>query len=153
MNTLISENDVTLEILTEKLEDSGWCVRLHTDRLIIRSEDGLKIFIRIDSQRHFLHLGAVLAIDKNYGEALDLVNRMNNDLFLGRCALDTDNDLIIDYQMLYERGLMLAQLTRMLKRFSSLVDYVVVHYDENGEVFPFKRSSEEASIEPPHTLQ
>ena len=58
---------------------------------------------------------------------------------LGGLYADDDNDLIVGYQMMYERGLIVAQFTRVLRRFPSMLDHVVDHYGQEGAVFNFIR--------------
>lgn len=39
--------------------------------------------------------------------------------------------------MSYERGLILAQLSRIVLRFAGMLEHVVKHFDQNDEVFAF----------------
>ncbi len=151
MGKVLKEIEVTLDTLAEFLDDAGWDVTPASQRLVFHTKAGVGFSIRIEPDRHFVHFGTHLPIRKDFEDHLDLVNTLNNDVFLGCFSIDEDKDLSVTYSMSYARGLILAQLSRILRRFAGMLDHVVSTYDKNDEVFAFG-NSEPAASETPHPL-
>ncbi|MBT9498268.1 MAG: YbjN domain-containing protein [Zoogloea sp.] len=145
MSKILQEPEVTLNQLADHLEYSGWDVELQASRLVLHTSTGLGFSIRLDTERQFIYFLTQLPVSKDFLTGLDLVNTLNSDVFLGCFSLDSDNDLIVTYQMTYERGLILAQFSRIVRRFSGMLDHVVENFDQDDQVFAFTpKESEEA---------
>lgn len=143
MGKILQESEVSLKALSEHLEDAGWNVDLQQQRLVLHTPRGLGFAIRLDVERHFIDFNTHFPVRKTYSAGLDLVNTLNGDVFLGCFSLDEDNDLLVSYPMSYERGLILAQFARIVRRFGSMIEHVVDHFDKDEEVFAF--ASEETA--------
>ena len=139
MSTILQENETTLERLADIAEEAGWNVELQAQQLLLHTPMGLGFHISIDTERKYLNFVTYLPLSHAFGDYLELVNTLNREVFLGGFYADDDNDLIVGYQMMYERGLIVGQFTRVLRRFSSMLDHVVDHYGQEGTVFNFTR--------------
>lgn len=153
MGKVLKEIEVTLDTLAEFLDDAGWDVTPASQRLVFHTEAGVGFSIRVEPDRHFVHFGTHLPIRKDFEDHLGLVNTLNNDVFLGCFSIDEDKDLSVTYSMSYARGLILAQLSRILRRFAGMLDHVVSTYDKNDDVFAFGNSEPAASETPHPSLQ
>ncbi len=149
MGKVLKEIEVTLDTLAEFLDDAGWDVAPASQRLVFHTKAGVGFSVRVESDRHFVHFSTHLPIRKDFEDHLDLVNTLNNDVFLGCFSIDEDKDLSVTYSMSYARGLILAQLSRILRRFAGMLDHVVSTYDKNDDVFAFG-NQESATAEAPH---
>lgn len=152
MSKILQEVEVTLQNLGEHLENAGWDVEPKENRLVLHTTKGIGFVIRLDEARQFINIWTHLPIRKDYTDGLDLVNTLNSDVFLACFNIDSDNDLIVTYQMSYERGLILAQLARIVRRFGSLLEHVMDTYD-GDRVFALSPKSEVTVTEPRPTIQ
>ena len=153
MGKVLKEIEVTLDTLAEFLDDAGWDVAPEAQRLVLHTEAGVGFSVRIESDRHFVHFSTYLPIRKDFEDHLELVNTLNSDVFLGCFSIDDDKDLSVTYSMSYARGLILAQLSRIINRFAGMLDHVVSHFDKNDAVFAFG-NKESATVETaPPSLQ
>jgi hypothetical protein len=137
MGRVLKEIEVTLDTLAEFLDDAGWDIAPEAQRLVLHTEAGVGFSIRLESERHFVHFSTYLPVRKEFEDHLELVNTLNSDVFLGCFSIDDDKDLSVTYSMSYARGLILAQLSRIVSRFAGMLDHVVSHFDKNDEVFAF----------------
>lgn len=135
MPNLMSESEVSLDSLAAHLENAGWTVEQHDNHLRLRSDAGYSYSLQLDTERCFISFSCFYPIDKDYDEPLELVNRLNAQVFLATFSIDTDRDLRITYAMSYSRGLIVPQFSRMVRRFGSLIEYVRNEYDTGGRVF------------------
>ncbi len=125
MSKILQETEVSLQTLAEHIEDAGWDVALEKNRLVLHTLRGIGFVIRQDEDRQFINFFTHLPLRKNYSEGWDLVNTLNSDVFLASFNIDSDNDLIVNYLMSYERGLILSQFARIVRRFSGMLDHVL----------------------------
>lgn len=154
MGTIVQEDEVTLPNLAEHLENAGWDTTVKKDDcLLLHTPRGFGFFVRLDQSRPFVVLNTYLPVQKDYLQGLDLVNTLNSDVFLPSFNLDRDNDLVMTYAVSYERGLNLAQFSRVVGRFSGVIEHVVDKFDAKNEVFAFPASSDAESCEEQPTLQ
>lgn len=153
MGKVLKEIEVTLDTLAEFLDDAGWDVAPAAQRLVFHTGAGVGFSLRLESDRRFVSLGTSLPIRKDFEDHLDLVNTLNSDVFLGCFSVDEDKDLLVNYSMSYARGLILAQLSRVVRRFAGMLDHVVSHYDKNDEVFAFGKKDTTAAEAPHPSLQ
>lgn len=153
MCKIFQEQEVSLSSLAEHLEDAGWDVNLDKNRLLLQTNRGLGFSIRLDPERQFLLLGTWLPLSADFSDSMALANRCNSEVFMGKFSIDSDGDLVIDYVMTYERGLLLAQLTRIIQRFSGMLNHVVEHFDADKVIFDFSRCSQRADNSSPAVLQ
>ena len=137
MGKVLQEIEVSLDAVSGFLDDAGWDVAPESDRLVLHTSTGIGFSIRLDSERRFVLLGTYLPVRKDFEDHLELVNTLNSDVFLGCFSIDDDKDLSVAYAMRYERGLILAQLSRIVRRFAGMLEHVVKHFDQNDEVFAF----------------
>ena len=154
MSKIFAEQDLSLSVLGDHLEDAGWDVQLEKERLLLHSERGLGFSLWLDIERQFVMLSTYLPIREDFSDRLALANRCNHEVFLGNFYVDGDGDLVVSYAMTFERGLILAQLTRIVLRFGSMLDHVLRRYDPEGSIFDFGEGnslSEQPSL--PSTLQ
>jgi len=152
MCTILQEAEVTTSRLAEHMEDSGWDVDLEKDKLLLHTMKGLGFWIGIDTARQFIWISTYLPIRKDFTGALAWVNTLNEDVFLVSFSIDRNNNLIVGYQMSYERGLILGQFARIIRRFALMLEHVVNDLGQNDQVFTFG-SDDPASSEGPRTLQ
>lgn len=153
MGKVLKETEATLGTLAEFLDDAGLDVTPASQRLVFHTEAGIGFSLRLESDRHFVHLSTNLPIRKDFADHLDLVNTLNNDVFLGCLSIDDDQDLSVTYSMSYSRGLILAQLSRIVRRFTGMLDHVVSTYDKNDDVFAFGNKETAATETPSPSLQ
>ena len=146
MNHILPEKEVTLSSLAEHLENAGWNVDLREEQLSLKSENGLFFGLYLASDHNFVGLSCYLPLRKNFKKRLELINRLNYELFLCSFALDKDSDLRISYHMSYSRGLILAQFSRIVRRYESLVDYVRTDYDVENQIFAIGEDEPETEI-------
>ena len=153
MCKIFQEQEVSLSSLAEHLEDAGWDVNLDKNRILLHNNRGIGFSIRLDTDRQFLLIGTWLPFSADFSDSTALANRCNNEVFMGRFSIDGDGDLVVDYAMTYERGLVLAQLTRIVQRFSGMLNHVVDHFDADQVIFDFDRYSQPAGDTSPALLQ
>lgn len=144
MSRILQEAEVTLSTLADCIEDAGWDVELQARRLLLHTTRGLGFFISIESDRKFISFHTFFRVKSEFTNGLDLVNSLNSDVFLPSFSLDDDNDLIVRYQMIYERGLVLAQFSRILRRFGGVLEHVVDDFNQNNQVFSFEPKETES---------
>lgn len=142
MSKILQETEVSLSSLAEHSEDAGWDVELQKNRLLLRTRRGIGFFISIDNDRKFISFHSLFRVKKEFINGLDLVNRLNSNVFLPSFSLDEDNDLIVSYQMIYERGLIMAQFSRIVRRFGGVLEHVLDNFDQDDEVFYFDSKEE-----------
>lgn len=138
MTRILKEADVVLQGLAEHLEESGWDVDLQPNRLVLHTQRGVGLAVSIDSERQFISLFSHFPLHRGYDEWPELVNTLNSSVFLAGFHVDDDGDLIVSYAMSYERGLILAQFARIVRRFGSLLHHVLDNYG-NDQVFALGR--------------
>ena len=136
MDYILPEADVSLPNLAEQLETFGWDVEVEDNRLRLYTEKGYAFTVWIDEDRKFLSFNTYLPVRKDLEDGNELVNKLNVEVFLPCFSIDADNDLRMTYSMMYARGLVLAQFSRIIKRFSSVIDYVCKQYGEDGGFLP-----------------
>ena len=153
MTTIFQENEVSLSLLAEHLENSGWNVELERDGLKLVTTAGLCFYIGLDDERKFLNLTSFFRIRKSFEDSYDLVNKLNSHVFLPSFLLDDDGDLMINYVMTYERGLILAQFMRIVRRFAGVLSHVLTTYDPEEQIFLLRTSSAAVSDGNPISLQ
>lgn len=117
------------------------------------TKTGIGCSLRLESERRFVSLGTSLPIRKDFEDHLDLVSTLNSDVFLGCFVIDDDKDLLVSCSMSYAWGLILAQLSRFVRRFDGLLDHVVSHYDKGDEMFAFGNQGAATSEAPSTSLQ
>jgi len=137
MTTIWNEDQVTLPNLAKHFEDCGFTdVSLKDDGIHLHTASGLYHRVSINVNKKFLHLGTYLPTDRfrERAEKLELINRFNRQLFLTSFALDDDNDVLIDYPISFETGLIIGQFMILLKRFGSMIDFVVENENAEGSI-------------------
>lgn len=152
MGKMIAEQEVSLSLISEFLEEAAWNIKHIDNRLMLHSLRGFEFSICQDEARKFLIFNTYFEIKGRFEEAISLANKLNEDVFMTRFSIDKDGDLSISYSMSYERGLILGQLSRVTLRFSDLLGHVVDKFDTNGEVFELGKESQ-PKASGPTTLQ
>ena len=138
MTTIWTEAQVDLTKLAAHLEKSGRSdVSLQDDGIHLTTAHGLYHRIAIDEDKKFLRLGSYLPTDKFRAreEKLELIQRFNRQLFLTSFALDSEDDVLIDYPICYEAGLIVDQFMILLARFASMLDFIVEHENVEGLIY------------------
>ena len=153
MDYILPEADVNLPKLAEQLETFGWDVEIDDTRLRLYTEKGYAFTVWIDEDRKFLSFATYLPVREDLEDGNELVQRLNAEVFLPCFSIDADNDLRVSYCMIYARGLILSQFSRIIKRFSSVIDYVCKQYGENGGFLPPRSVADETPAPEPVSLQ
>jgi len=149
---LVNQSEINLSVLANHLDNSGWDVMSDTDELILHTENGIAFNVLIDLKRLFVILRTYLPVRSDFLGSTDYCNQLNINLFMGRFAIDSDNDLRVCYVMSIEKSLELSQFSRIVLRFASLLEHVVL--EEKDLVFDFnkyKSKPKEALINLPTT--
>ena len=154
MINILEENQVNLHTLANHIEGTGLDVvsRDFDDRtpsLLLISDIGLNFRIFVEENRKFVRFSTYLPIDKSrdYQTKLQFIQELNYSVFLPGFSLDSDDDLFIQYYMSYTQGLNLGQFTRVLGKFSDVIDHIVnTKNSTNLILFP---DSENANNEEP----
>jgi hypothetical protein len=141
MAKILNEEEMTLSALAEHLEEAGWDSRLVDSHLSLNTPCGLCFTLRLDDDRKFILFNTYFPLRKTFADGSDLVNTLNIDVFLACFALDSEGDVSVAYAMSYERGLILGQFSRLVRRFSGMLEYVLGEYDPDKAVFDFKESA------------
>lgn len=151
---LILEDKVTLRSLVDHLDDSGQTVEAKNDEYIIaHSDKGLGFKIYLDTDRKFIIFRKFFNLKSDFMHGLEFCNALNNEIVVGKFALDPDMDIDVSYHMSYERGIITAQLMRIYLRFASMLDYLVAK-DTDNTIFDFnKKSPTPCMIDPPPSIQ
>ena len=68
-----------------------------------------------------------------------MAQRLNNELFLPNFTLGCEDDLIVDYPISYEFGLIQKQFMHVFRRFSSLVDALISEHNKDDFIVLPKR--------------
>lgn len=139
MSHIMQEIDVSLPALADHLELSGWGVEIGADRLGLLTEAGLGFWIRLDTDKKYLIFVTELPLAAEYTDGPKLANSLGNEVFMGAFSVDEENDLWVRYAMCYERGLIASQLSRVVRRFSGMLDYVVDKFDQEPSIFDFEK--------------
>lgn len=150
--SLLKEHEVTLSTLAEHLENSGWDVELRVDDLVLHTTQGLGFAVGVDGDRKFIGFFSNIRVSREFEDGYDLVNALNSEVFLPSFSIDDDNDLLINYQMSFEQGLICGQFMRIVRRFAGMLDHVVEKFDQDQEIFVFRPSASEADTVP-NTIQ
>lgn len=128
MDYILPEAEVSLSSLASHLEQAGWDPDLEERRIVLHSDGGLSFVIWLDEERKYINFARFQPIPENTQKDYQLVNHLNFEIFLPNFAIDDDSDLQAMYHMIYSGGLMLGQFSRIVKRFSSTMDYVKTQY-------------------------
>lgn len=153
MGRVLQEIEVSLHAIAEFLDDTGWDAAPEPDRVVLHTKAGIGFSVRLDSERKFILLATYLPVRKDFEEPLELVNTLNREVFLGCFCIDDDRDLLVSYGVSYERGLILAQFSRIVMRFAGMLEHVVKNFDENDLIFAFGAKDESSSDAPRPSLQ
>lgn len=143
-----SEGEVDIHALQAHFTESGVVIE-HADEnsLGIRSIRGFYLYVRIDEVRKFIRFVCFLDLDTSRSDTdrLELAQRLNNGLFLANFTLGRENDMIVDYPMSYECGLIPSQMMRVFYRFSSLIDAILAEHNRDHFIV-FRSKPEEVEI-------
>jgi hypothetical protein len=76
----------------------------------------------------YLPLYRLAPVDQKQGFA----RRLNEEVFLPVFAIDHDEDLTIGYVLPYVHGLIAGNFVSVVNRFSSMLDFIVHTYNDEG---------------------
>lgn len=78
---------------------------------------------------------------------LELEHQLNASIFLAAFNLDEDEDLNVTYLMPYGHGLIAGQFAAIVRRFGSILDYVVQTQNDDGLIdFEERRTPRPAAL-------
>ena len=136
MKTIWTEDEVQIATLSDQLEGSGFDVARFTGQhIMLHSNLGLPFYI-VRRTKKFLRLLMIFELrrDRSRSDKLELVRRLNNELFWACFALDENENLLAWYSSCYAQGLHIAQFMRLTERFISLIDHIVESKNEDGMI-------------------
>ena len=148
---LINQSEINLSVLEAHLDNAGWDVMSEADELILRTENGIAFNVFLNSKYLFVIFRTYLPVRDDCLEITEYCNDLNLNLFMGRFAIDSDNDLCVSYVMSYDHCLVLSQFSRIALRFASLLEHVVGQ-DEKRKIFNFNKSKDALINLPTPTL-
>ncbi|SAL16443.1 hypothetical protein AWB64_00980 [Caballeronia sordidicola] len=144
-----TEDQITLELLSDRLTDSGLSiVSVDENRIGLKSESGIWYSVSVVDDPKFIRLWSFLPLRNEESKAskVHLEHLLNGKIFLPVFSLDADEDLTVSYAMPYAQGLIAGQFAAIVQRFGSMLQYVVQSHNESGLIDFNKRSTQEVSI-------
>lgn len=136
MQKIWLEEDVTLAALAAHLGDSGLEITEEGSRIMLHTEAGIGYLLRLDMDRKFVRISTLLPLDPQQPLATrkDFALALNEDFFLPSFSVDDSGDLRIRYVMSYRQGLIAGQFMAIVRRFGSLLDYLVAERNPDGMI-------------------
>jgi len=127
MQKIWLEQDITLSHVATHLQDSGLEAVEEDSRIELHTEDGIGYVVGLDIERRFVRFSTVLPPDRLQPLATrkEFALQLNEDFFLPSFSVDDSGDLRILYVMSYWQGLIAGHVVAMIRRFGSLLDYLV----------------------------
>ena len=151
MTKLFTEEQVTIETLRTHFTESGITVEYSDENSLgVRSQRGCYIYVRIDDERKFIRFDCYIKVDESREHLfkLEKLQYFNYELFLASFALDADNDnLIVNYVMSFELGIIAGQMMHVYRRFSGLIDRLRSDENEDGFLLFSRKSTTETETE------
>jgi len=135
---VINQSDMSLEVLATQLDNAGWNLKSDTEMLTLHTENGIGFTIDLDEEKCFVLFRTCLPVRNDFLASIDYCNDLNFSKFMGKFAIDADNDLRVSYAMPYEKSLLIAQFSRIALRFASLLEHVVSQ-DKDNLIFDFDK--------------
>lgn len=135
---VINQSDMSLEVLSTQLDNAGWNVKSDAEMLTLHTENGIGFTIDLDEEKCFVVFRTCLPVRNDFLASIDYCNDLNLNKFMGKFAIDGDNDLRVSYAISYEKTLLISQFSRIALRFGSLLEHVVSQDKENS-IFDFDK--------------
>jgi len=135
MTLIWREDEVSIEVLSKHAGESGFNIlEVENHRIRLRTESGIGYSIALLPEQRFVQLSTYLPLrnDESRSNKLALEHRLNGFIFLPTFSLDTDEDLTVSYVLPYQHGLIAGQFAAIVRRFGSMLDYVVRAQNEEG---------------------
>lgn len=142
---ILNEDEVTLGSIANQIDDAGLDVTIDEDTLILHTDSGLGFTLSLDTDRKFIVFRTVFPMRNDFLDGHDFCNDLNIHVFMGCFAVDKDSDLLISYAYSYTRGLIVAQLMRVVLRFGSMLDHVVGK-DTEKLIFDFSKQARTVDV-------
>jgi hypothetical protein len=135
MNKIWSTEDVTIGNLGTHLTEAGLvAIATDEDRLWYRTEHGIAYSVAILDEKKFVRLSTYLPLnhDRPKEDKLTFAHDLNSNIFMPTFCLDDEDDLIISYVLPYQFGFIAAQLSSMVLRFASLLEFLVREQNDDA---------------------
>lgn len=135
MTKIFEESAVTIENLDAHLRDSGAVpYNVQPDHIRLRTEQGIAFTISIIPERKFIRFSTYLPLNRraSIDKKHELARRLNVEIFLPVFTIDQDGDLIVAYSLPYTGGLIAGTYVSIVNQFASLLEFVVVTYNDDG---------------------
>ena len=150
MNTFWNESDVTIDNILAHLTTSGIPIVAHDDtRIRLRTELGIGFSLVLDDDDKCIRMVTYFPLDpeQSFEAKRDLERLFNAEIALPTFSLDDEHDLNIVYMVTYRFGLIPGQLIYVVKRFDSLLNYLVRSRNDAGLILLGKHRPDNASAE------
>ncbi|CAB3797490.1 YbjN domain-containing protein [Pararobbsia alpina] len=135
MTPVWKEEEVSIEVLSEHLSNSGFVVQgVEDNQISLRTGAGIGYSVTLHDSPQFIRLSTYLPLrsDEPTAKKRELEHRLNASIFLATFTLDDDEDVTVTYVMPYGHGLIAGQFAAIVQRFGSLLDFVVHTQNESG---------------------
>jgi hypothetical protein len=142
MNKIWNTEEVTIDNLATHLTEAGLlAIATDEDKLWYRTEHGIAYSVSILDEKKFVRLSTYLPLDSDRPkeEKLAFAHHLNANIFMPTFCLDDEDDLIVSYVVPYQFGLIAAQLSAMVIRFASLLEFLVREQNDD-EIIAFRVS-------------
>ena len=148
MQKIWTEDDITLKNLVAHIEDSGLQCIAEPARIVLHTASGIGYLVVLDEDRKFIRFITYLPVAKDAFEEqkCEFEHRLNAEVFMASFWLDDDNDLVVDYPMTYVHGLIAGQFMVILRRFASMLEYVMGSKNEEGLITLAQNGEEQEQV-------
>ena len=130
-----TEANVTLTKIADHMIASGISFTSQDeDRIRLHTEIGIAFSVVLDEDGKFIRLSTYFPLDpeQSLEKKRDLERLFNAEILLPSFSLDHEDDLNIVYVISYRFGLIPGQLMYLVKRFESLLNYLVNTRNPDG---------------------